>query len=109
MTRPSKDYMVMMSKADAALSKKTVASYESALLFLGQAAKLDIEEFQEEQIKKKAEYAKTTLKELKQKEAAAKEAAQKAKTAKKAAQPKEKAGDKQSPTKHQAPEVKNGD
>ena len=78
------DYMVMMSKADAAMSKKTVASYETALQYLGQAAKLDLEDFQEEQIKKKAELAKTTLKELKEKEAAAQKAAKNAKTAKKA-------------------------
>jgi len=78
------DYMVMMSKADVAMSKETVASYETALQYLGQAAKLDLEDFQEEQIKKKAELAKTTLKALKQKEAAAKEAAKKAKTAKSA-------------------------
>ena len=78
------DYMVLMSKADAAMSKKTVASYETALQYLGQVAKLDLEDFQEEQVKKKAEYAKTTLKELKKKEAADKEAAKLAKAAKSA-------------------------
>jgi len=78
------DYMVMISKADAAMSKKTVASYETALQYLGQAAKLELEDFQVEHIKKKAALAKTTLKELKPKEAAAKEAAKKAKTAKSA-------------------------
>ena len=78
------DFMVMMSKADAALSKKTVASYETALQYLGQAAKLELEDFQEEQVEKKAAHAKTTLTELKQKEAAAKAAAKKANTTKSA-------------------------
>jgi len=72
------DFMVLMSKADAAMSKRTVASYEAALQHLGQAAKLDLEDFQQEQIKKKAALAQKTLKELKQKETAAKEAAKKA-------------------------------
>ncbi len=75
------DFMVLMSKADAAMSKRTVASYEAALQHLGQAAKLDLEDFQQEQIKKKAALAQKTLKELKQKEAAAKEAAKKAQKA----------------------------
>lgn len=78
------DFMVLMSKADAAMSKKTAASYQAALQHLGQAAKLDLEDSQADQIKKKAELAKTTLEELKQKEAAAKEAAQKAQKAQKA-------------------------
>ncbi|MEN8243709.1 MAG: hypothetical protein ABFS43_02260 [Thermodesulfobacteriota bacterium] len=75
------DFMVLMSKADAAMSKKTVASFETALQHLGQAAKLDLEDFQETQIKKKTEYAKQTLDQLKQEEAAAKAAAKKAQEA----------------------------
>ena len=76
------DFLVLMSKADAAMSKKTVASYEAALQHLAQAAKLDLEDFQEDQIEKKAAFAKTTLKELKQEQEAAKAEAQKAKKAK---------------------------
>jgi colicin import membrane protein len=75
------DFMVLMSKADAAMSKKTVTSFETALQHLDQAAKLDLEDFQEEQIKRKTALAKKSLQELKQKEAAAKEAAAEAKKA----------------------------
>jgi len=103
------DYMVMISKADAAMSKKTVASHETALQYLGQAAKLDLEDFQVEHIKKKAALAKTTLIEMKQKEAAAKAAAKKAKTAKsakKASPTKQKGDAEQSQTKQKVEKIK---
>jgi hypothetical protein len=75
------DLMVLMSKADATISRDTVDSLETALQYLGQAAKLDLEDFQEEQVKRKTELTQKLLKERKQQETEAKEAAQKTKKA----------------------------
>jgi hypothetical protein len=75
------DLMVLMSKADATISRDTVDSLETALQHLGQAAKLDLEDFQEEQVKRKTELTQKLLKEQKQQETEAKEAAQKTKKA----------------------------
>ena len=75
------DLMVLMSKAEAAISRNTVDSLETALQHLGQAAKLDLENFQEEQVKRKTELTQKLLKERKQQETEAKEAAQKTKKA----------------------------
>ncbi len=72
------DLMVLMSKADAAISKKTVASLETALEHLREAADLDLDDIQEEQVKRQTASAKAILKKLKQQEAEATEAAQKA-------------------------------
>jgi len=68
------DLMVLMSKAEAAISRNTVDSLETSLQHLGQAAKLDLEDFQEEQVKRKTELTQKMLKERKQQETEAKEA-----------------------------------
>ncbi len=73
--------MVLMSKAEATISRNTVDSLETALQHLGQAANLDLEDFQEEQVKRKTELTQKLLKERKQQETEAKEAAQKTKKA----------------------------
>ncbi len=75
------DLMVLMSKAEATISRNTVDSLETALQHLGQAANLDLEDFQEEQVKRKTELTQKLLKERKQQETEAKEAAQKTKKA----------------------------
>ncbi len=75
------DLMVLMSKANAAISKKTVVSLETALEHLGEAADLDLDDIQEEQVKRQTASAKAMLKKLKQQEAEATEAVQKARLA----------------------------